>query len=800
MSQVGSTLPSVEAMLSMTFYEILGTESHVSQATIGRKRKKISDLCAVTYGKDSDRFHVISIIGSILGNRKSRKLYDEEGHTPFDHLFAPTTPTPAANAQPSSARVSPTLTGSGLSSSSGTAPSVEPALPGVSSLGDGSAWTGGASAHPGADARPTPDPKVPTLDLLMTMGYYDILGVDPSAPLETIRRHFGILAKVTHPDKGGDPVVFRILRHVYEVLSDPEARRKYDQHGRAAFEEDFPRPSHTSVPSPMDVDADEDYTEYVNLRMAKKILELKAIRRLPLGSSTTWTFADAMDHVIRRSTRACEPGLSWAATISARWHESPRSREMGLKGRRQPGTSDSFSLGQVGIFAIGARLIRYIFRSEFGDRMQDLDKSKAYWRYLFVLLDHKLHVVDDFPAVKFFVSNIDAILEHELDCDDDSKKKLLMRIMFQGTLPPGLPDVFMELDREMRRFYEMVRQTFPEKIAIAKGWKKSRPEITVGSYLLMDVERCDLDKVCAAGGSCIMSPEADGVVVFGATGSQLAAIFASTDHLVRKHYPQTFDAVIGFAKQRYPRLNWDAKSKYPWKKLDECLRCVLHDLKLGNNTDTVDVAKGIAGHTDFATIVAAAFEDRLVLDDKNLWIVQDSGIWKLYNEKALHGLIRDFLHSKFAPTRFRLSNGEIRVEQVGACAKFMKAHGFLVSVTEEVKFLIRGAAPDFDRTRGWLPFRCGTLYDFAENKITQCSADMHLARNLPFDYQEFDVVHEAEWKTLTAEIIEHWRGGGVIWIPEAVVQRAFAISSLAGPTWLQGCAPSVPKWNSWQSS
>ena len=800
MSQVGSTLPSVEAMLSMTFYEILGTESHVSQATIGRKRKKISDLCAVTYGKDSDRFHVISIIGSILGNRKSRKLYDEEGHTPFDHLFAPTTPTPAANAQPSSARVSPTLTGSGLSSSSGTAPSVEPALPGVSALEDGSAWTGEASAHPGADARPTPDPKVPTLDLLMTMGYYDILGVDPSAPLETIRRHFGILAKVTHPDKGGDPVVFRILRHVYEVLSDPEARRKYDQHGRAAFEEDFPRPSHTSVPSPMDVDADEDYTEYVNLRMAKKILELKAIRRLPLGSSTTWTFADAMDHVIRRSTRTCEPGLSWAATISARWHESPRSREMGLKGRRQPGTSDSFSLGQVGIFAIGARLIRYIFRSEFGDRMQDLDKSKAYWRYLLVLLDHKLHVVDDFPAVKFFVSNIDAILEHELDCDDDSKKKLLMRIMFQGTLPAGLPDVFMELNREMRRFYEMVRQTFPEKIAIAKGWKKSRPEITVGSYLLMDVERCDLDKVCAAGGSCIMSPEADGVVVFGATGSQLAAIFASTDHLVRKHYPQTFDAVIGFAKQRYPRLNWDAKSKYPWKKLDECLRCVLHDLKLGNNTDTVDVAKGIAGHTDFATIVAAAFEDRLVLDDKNLWIVQDSGIWKLYNEKALHGLIRDFLHSKFAPTRFRLSNGEIRVEQVGACAKFMKAHGFLVSVTEEVKFLIRGAAPDFDRTRGWLPFRCGTLYDFAENKITQCSADMHLARNLPFDYQEFDVVHEAEWKTLTAEIIEHWRGGGVIWIPEAVVQRAFAISSLAGPTWLQGCAPSVPKWNSWQSS
>ena len=71
-----------------------------------------------------------------------------------------------------------------------------------------------------------------------------------------------------------------------------------------------------------------------------------------------------------------------------------------------------------------------------------------------------------------------------------------------------------------------------------------------------------------------MSPEAGGVVVFDATDLQLAAIHASTDSLVRKHYPQTFAAILEFAKKRYPRLNWDETSKYSWKKLDECLRCV----------------------------------------------------------------------------------------------------------------------------------------------------------------------------------------------------------------------------------
>ena len=38
-----------------------------------------------------------------------------------------------------------------------------------------------------------------------------------------------------HPDKGGDPVIFKEIQKAYEVLSDPKKRKIYDEYGEEAL-------------------------------------------------------------------------------------------------------------------------------------------------------------------------------------------------------------------------------------------------------------------------------------------------------------------------------------------------------------------------------------------------------------------------------------------------------------------------------------------------------------------------------------------------------------------------------------
>lgn len=66
--------------------------------------------------------------------------------------------------------------------------------------------------------------------------YYEILGVSKSADEGTIKQAFRRLARKYHPDMNpGDKSAearFKEINEAYEVLSDPEKRRKYDQFGR----------------------------------------------------------------------------------------------------------------------------------------------------------------------------------------------------------------------------------------------------------------------------------------------------------------------------------------------------------------------------------------------------------------------------------------------------------------------------------------------------------------------------------------------------------------------------------------
>ena len=62
-------------------------------------------------------------------------------------------------------------------------------------------------------------------------GLYEILGIKPSASKYQIKSAFRRLAKVHHPDRGGDIEKFREIQEAYEVLLDPKRRAHYDATG-----------------------------------------------------------------------------------------------------------------------------------------------------------------------------------------------------------------------------------------------------------------------------------------------------------------------------------------------------------------------------------------------------------------------------------------------------------------------------------------------------------------------------------------------------------------------------------------
>src|SRR5882672_8031258 len=62
--------------------------------------------------------------------------------------------------------------------------------------------------------------------------YYRILGVDRGADDKTIKSAYRKLARKYHPDVNkGQDARFKEISEAYEVLSDPEKRRRYDTLG-----------------------------------------------------------------------------------------------------------------------------------------------------------------------------------------------------------------------------------------------------------------------------------------------------------------------------------------------------------------------------------------------------------------------------------------------------------------------------------------------------------------------------------------------------------------------------------------
>jgi curved DNA-binding protein len=60
------------------------------------------------------------------------------------------------------------------------------------------------------------------------MDYYKVLGVQPSASQEEIKKAYRSLAMKHHPDRGGDPKKFQEIQEAYATLSDDQKRAEYD--------------------------------------------------------------------------------------------------------------------------------------------------------------------------------------------------------------------------------------------------------------------------------------------------------------------------------------------------------------------------------------------------------------------------------------------------------------------------------------------------------------------------------------------------------------------------------------------
>ncbi|MGH3662548.1 MAG: DnaJ domain-containing protein, partial [Micromonosporaceae bacterium] len=64
--------------------------------------------------------------------------------------------------------------------------------------------------------------------------FYEVLGVGRAADEQEIQRAYRKLARQYHPDVNKDPgaeEMFKQISEAYDVLSDPDTRRRYDAFG-----------------------------------------------------------------------------------------------------------------------------------------------------------------------------------------------------------------------------------------------------------------------------------------------------------------------------------------------------------------------------------------------------------------------------------------------------------------------------------------------------------------------------------------------------------------------------------------
>ena len=115
-----------------------------------------------------------------------------------------------------------------------------------------SLWCGGVQKKEEASEPTTPTVDRLTLQQMLGLGFYELLGCDAGAHSRTVRRCFNTLARIYHPDKGGSATAFRYLRMAAEVLQSPATRAEYDANGKGRWARVFAAAEDTRMPQEED--------------------------------------------------------------------------------------------------------------------------------------------------------------------------------------------------------------------------------------------------------------------------------------------------------------------------------------------------------------------------------------------------------------------------------------------------------------------------------------------------------------------------------------------------------------------
>lgn len=78
----------------------------------------------------------------------------------------------------------------------------------------------------------------------MHKNYYKVLGLHPSANMDDIKSAYRTLAKNFHPDKSTNGLAFKFreITEAYNVLSNPEKKKKYDLENKPIGKDSFNGP------------------------------------------------------------------------------------------------------------------------------------------------------------------------------------------------------------------------------------------------------------------------------------------------------------------------------------------------------------------------------------------------------------------------------------------------------------------------------------------------------------------------------------------------------------------------------